>query len=57
MTPKIRLIVRPLLRYLNQPILNNQSVWQFSRFWYLYKIQFLESCLQKEMTSETHHSQ
>ncbi|MGY6529444.1 MAG: hypothetical protein ACXITR_05895 [Cyanobacterium sp.] len=47
-----------LWQYLNQPLFCNdvqQSVWKPSRFWYLYKIKFLEACLSKEFFAEVHN--
>ncbi|WP_242411941.1 MULTISPECIES: hypothetical protein [unclassified Cyanobacterium] len=45
-----------LWQYLNQPLFCRdvqQSVWKPSRFWYLYKIKFLEACLSKEFITQT----
>jgi hypothetical protein len=56
---KIKQVGHPLWQYLNQPIFPTrpQSIWQFSRFWYFYKIQFLEKCLKKDISSESHYTQ
>lgn len=54
---KVRHICCAFWLYLNQPLESGQipSVWQMSRFWYLYKIQFLETCLAKDVNSQTHY--
>jgi hypothetical protein len=46
-------------QYLNQPLFNPwcQSVWEPKRFWYLYKIQFLETCWRKDSSSESRYTQ
>ncbi|MBE9221650.1 hypothetical protein IQ215_02975 [Cyanobacterium stanieri LEGE 03274] len=47
-----------LWQYLNQPLFCHdaqQSVWKPSRFWYLYKIKFLEACLRKEFVTQAHN--
>lgn len=56
---KIRHFCFAIWLYLNQPLEGNetQSIWQVSRFWYLYKIQFLETCLNKDINSESHYTQ
>ncbi len=56
---KLRQISSALWQYLNQPLfdLEGQSVWQPSRFFYLYTIQYLEACWEKDISSETHYSQ
>ncbi|ACB53767.1 hypothetical protein cce_4419 [Crocosphaera subtropica ATCC 51142] len=45
--------------YLNQPLFdpNQPMIWETKRFWYLYKIQLLENCFQKDATSQTHYTQ
>lgn len=45
--------------YLNQPLCDEvvPSVWEVNRFWYLYKIQHLESCWLREHSSESHYTQ
>ncbi|EAZ92538.1 hypothetical protein [Crocosphaera chwakensis] len=45
--------------YLNQPLFDAQKpmIWETKRFWYLYKIQLLENCFQKDGTSQTHYTQ
>nr|WP_013322926.1 hypothetical protein [Gloeothece verrucosa]ADN14821.1 conserved hypothetical protein [Gloeothece verrucosa PCC 7822] len=56
---KIRHFCFAFWLYLNQPLegSESQSVWHMSRFWYLYKIQFLETCLEKDINSESHYTQ
>jgi hypothetical protein len=43
-------------QYLNQPILfsNQESIWKPSRFWYIYKIRFLETCWYQEPVIPSH---
>jgi hypothetical protein len=45
--------------YLNQPLFDRHQpmVWEMKRFWYLYKIELLENCFHKDITSETHYTQ
>lgn len=45
--------------YLNQPLFDvqNPMIWGTKRFWYLYKIQLLENCFQKDGNSQTHYTQ
>jgi len=48
-----------LWEYLNQPVLcieAQDSVWKPSRFWYLYKIRFLEACWYKDVGVHTGNS-
>lgn len=56
---KTRHLFCAIWQYLNQPIErgDTHSVWQISRFWYLYKIQFLETCLVKDINSQRHYTQ
>lgn len=58
MTRKIQLISQAVWQYLNQPIgyTHPESVWEVQRFWYLYQIQLLETCLEKDINSETHYT-
>jgi hypothetical protein len=53
---KIQQICHPAWQYLNQPIGEplNQSIWNPKQFLYLYKIQLLEKCWQKDSHSQTH---
>lgn len=55
---KLQQTTDALWQYLNQPILGGYcpSVWQFRRFWYLYKIQHLENCLSQDIGSQRHYS-
>ena len=48
MKRKITLFLTPLWQYLNQPLFDNQSVWDLKFFWYLYKVQLLRKCWDKE---------
>ncbi|MDJ0636461.1 MAG: hypothetical protein QNJ34_25010 [Xenococcaceae cyanobacterium MO_188.B29] len=48
MKRKITLFLTPLWQYLNQPLLDNKSVWDLNFFWYLYKVQLLRKCWDKE---------
>ncbi len=45
--------------YLNQPLFDVEKpiVWEMKHFWYLYKIQLLENCFQKQISSQTHYTQ
>jgi hypothetical protein len=54
MNVKIQQILLPVWHYLNQPVFDNRasSVWNLKQFNYLYKIQFLEKCWYKQVTSE-----
>jgi len=53
---KIRQITLPMWEYVNQPIFDRHSVWKPNRFWYVYKINLLERCWQKESASQNHFS-
>ena len=57
MNQRIGRIWRPLWQYLNQPLGHSQSVWKPSRFWYLYKIQLLETCWHKHSAHQRHYTQ
>ena len=59
MVYKAILISHFLWQYLNQPVLDEPSaaVWHPRLFWYLYRVQLLESCWQKNITSESHSQQ
>ncbi len=50
---RIRLVAHPIWRYFNQQLCNQDSVWNFKRFWFLYKIEFLKHCWQQEVSQET----
>ncbi len=52
---RIRQIATPIVKYLNQPIASKEvnAVWNPNRFWYLYKIELLENCWQKEAASKS----
>ena len=50
---RIRLVTHPVWRYLNQQVCDRSSVWDFRRFWYLYKIELLKKCWQQEFTQES----
>lgn len=59
MTPQFRQFWRATWQYLNQPLVSNygsQSVWKPSRFWYVYKIQFLEACWYKATVIPSHEN-
>lgn len=45
--------------YLNQPIMSQESnsIWKPSKFWYLYKIRFLEKCWQKSSHMQDNYNQ
>ncbi len=45
--------------YLNQPLFDVEKpmVWEMRRFWYLYKIQLLETCFHKDISSQTYYTQ
>jgi hypothetical protein len=53
----IRQYCHPFWQYLKQPVFNPQSesIWDINRFWYLYKIELLKKCWDKECSSETKH--
>lgn len=55
MKTNIKQICHPLWQYLKQPIFDTQaqSVWNIHRFWYLYKIQLLQKCWEKECDTES----
>lgn len=55
----LRHLSTALWQYLNQPLCDVQAqpIWQLNRFWYIYQIQFLEACWQKDINSEKHYSQ
>ncbi len=58
MKRKITLILAPLWQYLNQPIFDNQSVWDIRFFAYLYRVKLLHKCWQKEcLPKDSTHSQ
>ncbi len=57
MNLRIRQVTQPVWEYVNQPIFDRQSVWKPGQFWYVYKINLLERCWQKESTSQSHFSQ
>ena len=50
---RIKLVANPIWRYLNQQLCNQDSVWDFKRFWFLYRIEFLKHCWQQEVSQET----
>lgn len=56
---QLRQISYAFWQYLNQPLFSAEvdSVWKPSRFWYLYKIEFLETCWEKDVSSESHYTQ
>ncbi len=51
---QLKQICHPLWQYLKQPVFqaNSESIWSISRFWYLYKIQFLKNCWEKECNED-----
>jgi hypothetical protein len=53
MNRKIKLILHPLWQYLNQSILDHQSIWNLNHFWYLYKIQLLRRCWNKQASPKS----
>ena len=58
MKRKTILFLAPLWEYLNQPLFENQSVWDFHFFRYLYRVQLLHKCWEKEfLTKGSTHSQ
>jgi hypothetical protein len=56
---KLQQVTYAIWQYLNQPLFNTDTelVWQPSRFWYLYKIEFLEVCWEKDVSSESRYTQ
>lgn len=53
MNRRTKLFLAPLWQYLNQPISNDQSVWNLKYFWYLYKVKLLYKCWQKECSPKS----
>ncbi len=55
---KVKQVCHPVWQYLNQPLFDPYyaSVWRPQRFWYLYKIQLLETCLKKNLASKSHYT-
>jgi hypothetical protein len=53
----IRTLCHPCWQYLQQPVFNSeaQSIWNINRFWYLYKIELLKKCWNKECNAQTKH--
>ncbi len=51
---KLRLLTHPIWQYINQPILDRQSVWSIKRFWYFYRLELLRKCWQQECSQESH---
>ncbi|MGI0494935.1 hypothetical protein ACN4EG_24385 [Alkalinema pantanalense CENA528] len=47
------LIKFPIWHYLNQPLFENAYIPVLNprRFWYIYQVEFLERCLDKDSTS------
>ena len=41
---------RALWQYLNQPVFDSEaeSIWEFSKFWHLYRVKLLQNCWQQE---------
>ena len=58
MTPKIRQIWRATWQYLNQPLTldGSESIWKPSRFWYIYKLKFLEACWEQHSVVPSHEN-
>lgn len=57
MTSRILKNWRVIWAYLNQPLISdyeNESIWKPSRFWYIYKIKFLEACWQQTAVIPSH---
>ncbi|ACK64539.1 conserved hypothetical protein [Rippkaea orientalis PCC 8801] len=56
---KFKQIWGAVWEYLNQPLFapNKPMIWKLSHFWYSYKIQLLEKCLNKDKPSESHYTQ
>lgn len=57
MNLKIKLIAQPIWQYLNQSLGDPHSVWSISQFKYLYQIELLETCWEKEIGSESSRHQ
>lgn len=56
---RLRNVTYAVWEYLNQPLCcleAEDSVWKPSRFWYLYKIKFLEACWLREYYMSTDKS-
>ncbi len=59
MTLKYTQFYLALWQYLNQPLFpyhGLESIWKPSRFWYIYKIQFLEACWYKPSVIPSHEN-
>ena len=53
---KLTLITRSTWHYLNQHIGDQQSIWNLRRFWYIYRIELLKKCWQREYSHQSNHS-
>ncbi len=56
MSAKVKQIWLAMWQYFNQPVMfsSQESVWKPSRFWYIYKIRFLEACWNQEAVIPSH---
>ncbi len=54
---RLKLFTNPVWRYLNQNLGSAKSIWSVKRFWYLYKVEFLQKCWQQDLSQESrpHH--
>lgn len=57
MKNKIFMLLHPFWQYLNQPLLDDRSVWNLRYFLYFYRVQLLHRCWDKEDSQESypHH--
>jgi hypothetical protein len=58
MNRKFQLILGATWQYLNQPLFDEEleAIWHVQSFWYLYQLQLLEACWEKEIGSETYYT-
>ena len=55
MSPKIKIILFAMWKYLNQPLFASypKAMWKIRIFWYCYQVDFLERCLSQNNTSKS----
>jgi hypothetical protein len=54
MNPNYHKVIKPVWRFLNQPLFDKQqpAILNPRRFWYAYRIQHLENCLNRTYRPE-----
>ncbi|MBE9166867.1 hypothetical protein IQ238_04730 [Pleurocapsales cyanobacterium LEGE 06147] len=57
MNNKIKILLHPFWHYLNQPLIDERSVWNLRYFLYFYRVQLLRRCWDKEYSQKSypHH--